>query len=223
MSISSLGNMSVPLTDGTKALLLMPKLKYRFRVSFIGFAVDATTEMTKQVIEATRPKVKFEEIKIPVYNSQIYLAGKPEWDPIEITFRDDASGTIQTLVGQQLQKQFDFTEQASARSGIDYKFTTVLEILDGGNATENAGNIQILDTFRIYGCFIQNADYGDLKYEGNEVVTVKLSIRYDNAIQFQNGNSTPIGIGSTFTRPTDNSAGITGAAGSNSAAAGQAL
>jgi len=36
-------------------------------------------------------------------------------------------------VGQQLQKQLDFVEQASAATGQNYKFQTNIEILDGGN------------------------------------------------------------------------------------------
>ncbi len=38
--------------------------------------------------------------------------------------RDDASGSVSKLVGEQLQKQMDFLEMASASSGIDYKFLT---------------------------------------------------------------------------------------------------
>ena len=36
--------------------------------------------------------------------------------------RDDASGQVAKLVGEQVQKQFDMMEQSSAASGIDYKF-----------------------------------------------------------------------------------------------------
>jgi hypothetical protein len=65
---------------------------------------------------------------------------------------------VSRLVGEQLQKQLDFMEQSSAASGIDYKFTTVFEVLDGGNGSLVPST---LETFEMYGCFIQNADYGD--------------------------------------------------------------
>ena len=158
MAITSLNNLSVPTNGGTQ-VLLMPKLKYRYRVTLLGFGVAAATELTKQVKDVTRPKVSFEEITLDVYNSKVYLAGKHSFEMVTLTLRDDASGEVQKLVGQQIQKQFDFLEQASARSGIDYKFTTRIEILDGGNANLAP---KILETINLYGCFVQNADYGEL-------------------------------------------------------------
>jgi hypothetical protein len=180
MAITSLNNYSInPAGPGTNQGLLMPKLKYRFRVTLLGFGTQASTELTKQVIDVTRPKVSFEEIEVPVYNSKIYLSGKYTFETLALNVRDDAQGNVTKLVGQQIQKQFDFMEQASARSGIDYKFTTRVEVLDGGNG---ALGPQVLETFECFGCFLQNTDYGDLNYGTNEVATVALTIRFDNML-----------------------------------------
>ena len=201
MPISNLQNLSVPTTEGaSNGVLLMPKLKYRFRVILNGFGVEGTREMTRQVVDVTRPKVGFEEIELPIYNSRVYLAARYTLEPINVTLRDDASGEVQKLVGQQIQKQFDFAEQASARSGIDYKFTTTIEVLDGGNANL-APNI--LETFNLYGCFLTNADYGDMAYGTNDPVTVALTIRFDNLEQFaagQQSTSLAGGIGAAVRR-----------------------
>jgi hypothetical protein len=180
MPITTLNNFSInPAGPGTNTGMLMPKLKYRFRVTLLGFGTQASTELTKQVIDVSRPKISFEEIEVPVYNSKIYLSGKPTHEMLTLNVRDDAAGNVIKLVGQQIQKQFDFLEQASARSGIDYKFTTRVEVLDGGNG---ALGPQVLETFECFGCFLQNTDYGDLNYGTNEVATVALSIRYDNIL-----------------------------------------
>jgi hypothetical protein len=180
MPITSLNNFSInPAGPSTNTGMLMPKLKYRFRVTLLGFGTQASTELTKQVIDVSRPKIAFEEIEVPVYNSKIYLSGKPTHEMLTLNVRDDAAGNVIKLVGQQIQKQFDFLEQASARSGIDYKFTTRVEVLDGGNG---ALGPQVLETFECFGCFLQNTDYGDLNYGTNEVATVALSIRYDNIL-----------------------------------------
>ena len=191
MPITSLNNMTVPTAGGTQ-VLLMPKLKYRFRVTLLGFGVAAATELTKQVSDVTRPKVSFEEMTLDVYNSKVKLAGKYTLENITLTVRDDASGQVQKMVGQQIQKQFDFMEQASARSGIDYKFTTRIEVLDGGNGALVPNT---LETFELYGCFIQNADYGDANYATNEHMTVALTLAYDNLAQFAAGSTavSPIG------------------------------
>jgi hypothetical protein len=197
MATSSLTNFTVPLSTNQSASsqgLLMPKLKFRFRVTFLNFGVtQPSTELTKQVMDFKRPSVSFEPITIPIYNSQVYLAGKPTWAEVTCNLRDDASGEITKRVGEQMQKQYDFFEQSSASSGIDYKFQTVLEILDGGNGTNNPN---ILETWELYGCYLSTTDYGDNNYSSNEPMTVQLTIRYDNALQTPTGK----GIGAKVTR-----------------------
>ena len=132
------------------------------------------------------------------------MAGKHTLEPVTLTLRDDATGEVQKLVGQQIQKQYDFMEQASARSGIDYKFTTRIEVLDGGNGSLVP---ETLETFELYGCFLQNVDYGDANYGTNEHMTVALSIPYDNLVQFAAGSAavSPIGgIGAAVGRTIGN-------------------
>jgi hypothetical protein len=194
MALTSLNNYSVPPAGpNSGASLLMPKLKYRFRVILLGFGATGSisTELTKQVSDVTRPKVSFEEMTIDVYNSKVKLAGKYSFENLTLTMRDDASGNVTKLVGQQIQKQFDFMEQASARSGIDYKFQMNIEILDGGNGGFEAA---VLERWEVYGAYVQNADYGDLNYATNEPATVALTVAFDNAVQ-TNAGGQEIGIG----------------------------
>ena len=197
MSVSTLTKFTVPLDSDQSASsqgLLMPKLKYRFRAFFENFGVSTPrTELTKQVMDITRPTVSFEEIEIPIYNSRVWLAGKYAWEQVTINFRDDVNGSVSRLIGEQIQKQFDFFEQASAASGIDYKFITRFEILDGGNA---ASTPNVLETWEMYGCFLVNVNYNDLNYATNEPVTITAAIRFDNAVQTPIGN----GIGATVAR-----------------------
>ena len=199
MATSSLSKFTVPLSTNQSATsqgLLMPKLKFRFRVTFENFGVSQpTTELTKQVIDFTRPKLSFEEITIPIYNSKVYLAGKPTWETVTCTPRDDAGNEVTKRVGEQLQKQFDFMEQASASSGIDYKFLTRFEVLDGGNGASEAS---VLETWEMYGCYLSNTDYADANYATNDPMTVALTIRYDNALQTPGGTGIGTAVGRTL-------------------------
>lgn len=186
MSTASLNNFSVPTTsEPTNTALLMPKLKYRFRVLFDGLGVTGSdvTEITKQVSEASRPNVKFEAKTIDVYNSKINYAGKPTWDPITVKIRDDSSNTVNTLIGQQNQKQFDFFEQSSAAAAGSYKFKMTIDVLDGGNSGNFHTESSILESWECYGCYIVSTTYGGLDYKSADAMTIDVSIQPDNCVQ----------------------------------------
>lgn len=137
-------------------------------------------------MDFTRPSVSFEEMVLDIYNSKIKLAGKHSWDDLTCQLRDDAGGNVSKLVGEQLQKQLDFAEQASAASGIDYKFLTRFEVLDGGNG---AFEPVALETWEIYGCYLKAVNYNDMNYATSEAATISMTLAFDNAVQ------TPVGQG----------------------------
>jgi hypothetical protein len=198
MPIASLSRFTVPLSGSQAAStqgLLMPKLKYRFRVTLDSFGVAGTpsTELTKQVMNVSRPEVSFEEIKLPVYNSTVKLLGKHNFADAKLTIRDDASGVVSRKVGEQLQKQFDFFEQSGAASGIDYKFRMRVEMLDGGNG---AFEPVTLESFEFLGCFIKQATYQGGDYnDATNPMDIALTITYDNAIQLDAPGGAASGIG----------------------------
>jgi len=197
MAIASLTKFTVPLATDQSASsqgLLMPKLSFRFRASFEGFGVSSNrVELTKQIESFSRPNVDFDDIVVDVYNSKVKLAGKPNWGDVTVVLRDDAAGNVTKLVGEQLQKQFDFMEQSSAASGIDYKFICRLEMLDGGNGVNEP---TVLETWEMYGCYIKTATYNDMNYTSNDPVKINLTIKFDNALQTPGG----IGVGTFVAR-----------------------
>ena len=188
MSIASLSRFTVPLASDQSASsqgMLMPKMKYRFRVLFENFGVSTpTTELTKQVISAARPNVQMPNQAIDVYNSKINLAGKPVWQAFTIKLRDDVTGAVSKLVGEQMQKQFDFLEQSSAASGGNYKFTLAMEMLDGGNG---ANAPFVLERWECYGCYVTTFNYNNLSYGEQGVADIDISIQPDNCIQTNTG------------------------------------
>jgi hypothetical protein len=199
MAVASLTRFTVPLATDQSASaqgLLMPKLSYRFRVSFQGFGVSQPkTELTKQVMDFTRPQLQFDEVTIDAYNSRVKLLGKPNWQDVTVNLRDDAAGNVSKLVGEQIQKQFDFMEQSSAASGIDYKFILVCEMLDGGNG---ANTPNVLETWELYGCLVSQVNYGEVNYTSNDPVKIALTIKFDNAIQTPNGTGIGTLVGRTL-------------------------
>lgn len=199
MAIASLNKFTVPLATNQSAStqgLLMPKLKYRFRAVFENFGVSSDkVELTKQVDSISRPNLNFNPFAIDVYNSKVNLVGKPSWEAVTVTLRDDAGGNVSRLVGEQVQKQFDFMEQSSASSGIDYKFLLKFEMLDGGNG---ANQPTVLETWELYGAFIGTVNYGDMSYGESAPATIQLSISYDNAIQTPTNTGIGTAVGRTL-------------------------
>jgi len=176
----TLNNFGVPTDTGKDAVgtgILQPKLNYRFRVVVAGFGGTGTSsqEFTRQVMNVSRPKVSHESIPLDSYNSRMYVMGKHTWEPITITLRDDIANNLTKLVGRQVQSQLDHKNQKGPSAGTNYKFSTLIEILDGnsGDSTEQ---------WQLEGCFITNADYSQSDYAVSDPVTITVTLQYDNAV-----------------------------------------
>ncbi len=167
----------VPFESNDGAGILMPKLKFRFRVKFTNNFGEGGRglELAQNVMNVTRPKVAYEEVTIDSYNSRVYVAGKHAWEPITVVLRDDIRNSITKQVGAQNMKQLNHFEQKSPIAGSDYKFDMTVEILDGQTADAT-------EYWSLEGCFLTNTDYSDSDYATSEPVQVTMTIRYDNAI-----------------------------------------
>ncbi len=189
-----LTNLSVPLTKGSAPGTIMPKMQYRFRVSF-GF--DTSEVVTSNVISVTRPTLSHDEVTLDTYNSRIYLAGKHTWEPVSIIIRDDVANSVITQIDNQMSKQIDMINQASPQSGSAYKFQCNIETLDGGNTTAT-----ILDKWELFGCYIQNVAYGESNYATSEAQQITVTLRYDNAQHKADGTADLL-VGGETTGGTD--------------------
>ena len=69
-----------------------------------------------------------------------------------------------------------------------------MEILDGGNGVNTP---TVLETFELYGCYLESANYNTLAYATSEPVTVTLAVRYDNAVQSPQGTGIGTAVGRT--------------------------
>lgn len=174
----TLNKFGVPLTPGSSGIgILMPKIKYRFRVSMQNFGpAGAALNLTRQVESCGRPTLSHESTALHSYNNIMYIPNKPTWDTVEIKVRDDITNSVSGLVGAQLQKQMNHFDQTSAVAGINFKFTTQIEVLDGGN-------VGVLENWYLEGCYLERAAYDSHDYTSNDPVSITLTIRYDNATQ----------------------------------------
>lgn len=182
-TVETRSKFGVPVTGATGSGILMPKLKYRFRVTFLGNfggQPEART-LTQNIQSVVRPKINFEEVTLDSYNSKITVQGKHTWEPINVVIRDDISNSVTKIVGAQIQRQLNHFQQTTPAAGNDYKFDMQIEVLDGVNA--GASEVWFLE-----GCFLQNVDYADSDYSANDPIQITLNVRYDNATHYQGDN-----------------------------------
>ena len=187
--MSTINDFGIP---GVGSGILHPKHKNRWRVTFANMGGGADSQpVSMQAVTVTRPKITFDEIELHRYNSRAWVAGKHNWEPMSLTLEDDVTGTASSVIQTQLQKQqwligAEGQWLAAAGEGSLYKFVTYLDMLDG--------NDQVIEKWTVEGCFIQNADYGDLDYSANDKVTITLAIRFDHARQILGGYNQGQGI-----------------------------
>lgn len=176
--MSTLQNFGVPLGGGTgRGGILQPKPKHRFRVRVFKFGpVASGIELTQQVMSVSRPTVASSPVEVHSYNSIAYYAGKPVWNSVELSVRDDVTNAVSRLVGHQEQKQMNHFQQTSAMAGSNYKFEMYIETLDGGNDG-------MLEQWWLEGCFLENINYDQFDYSTADPMTIQMTIRYDNATQ----------------------------------------
>lgn len=172
----TLSKFGVPMGGGTgRGGLLQLKYKYRFRVRVVNFGpISGGLELTQQVQSVSKPKIAYEPVEVHSYNSVAYYAGKHKWEEITLVVKDDATNNVSKLVGHQMQKQLNHFEQTAFASGVNYKFVTYIETMDGGNDN-------VLETWTLEGCFLSNVDHMDLDFGESAFQTITMQIRYDNA------------------------------------------
>lgn len=174
---NTLNRFGVPI-NGQGIGILMPKLKYRYSVIVSGFGGNTSSvDFTRQVITAGRPNLQYQRTDLHSYNNIMYIPKKPEWQTLEIVLRDDINSSVNSLVGNQLQKQQNFFDMTSGIAGMNYKFTTYINTLDGSNTDAP------LESWIVEGCFIETVNYDSFDYSSSDPVQITLTISFDNATQ----------------------------------------
>ena len=167
---------------GNGGEILHPQMKNKWRLTFngIGGVLDAQP-LTFQAITCDRPKLSFEKVTLDRYNSRAYVAGKHQFDPINVTFEADIGGGVASIIQAQLERQQRIIGLSAAPrlpaalAGQDYKFSVTQEILDGDNTP--------IEIWYIEGVYIENVDYTDLDYAASETIKITLTLSYDHARQ----------------------------------------
>lgn len=175
MADYTLNKFGVPINGGKQGPIPQPKRKYNFRARFLnlGFVGNQATAITLNLDTVTFPSISHESVEINAYNSKAYYAGKHTWSSCEMTVRDTVDNSVTRNIDAQLQRQLDHYNQTGFRSATDYKFTTIIEMMDGGDDA-------VLESWTLEGCFFENVAYGDGSYSDSSYKTINMTVRMDN-------------------------------------------
>lgn len=190
--MATINDMGIP--GGEESGILQPFYKNRWRVEFkfpFG-SLDGSRSLTSMAITAERPTVEYEEIQLDRYNSRAWLQGKYTFQPISIVLEPDIGGAVHRAIVSQMERQQRLIGPSGgaflgqAISGQAYKFAIDLDMLDGDHNPGDFGGFP-LETWKLEGCAINNAQFGDIDYQASETVKTTLQIRYDHAFLEQRG------------------------------------
>jgi hypothetical protein len=143
-----------------------PKRKFRWVFSIEG--IDAFLIKT-----AARPNVTISEQEIQFINSRRYLAGKANFDAITVVMYDPIAPSGAQQVMEWVRTHY---ESVSGRAGYAdfYKRDCQLKMLDPVGT--------VVELWDLKGCFLTNAQFGDLDYGTEDPTEISLTIRFDNCV-----------------------------------------
>lgn len=147
-----------------------PKRKNRFILRF-----PSTLGINEwYVFSTSRPSAKIKDVEIPFLNTSTYVAGRFNWEPIKVQFKDP----IGPSAAQALMEWFRLhAESVTGRMGYaaGYKKDVELEMLDPTGV--------VVEKWILVGCFMTDLNFGDLNYSQDELATIDVNLRMDRCIQ----------------------------------------
>jgi hypothetical protein len=143
-----------------------PKRKHRWI-----FAIEGIDSFV--IKKAGRPGFTIGSKEIPWINTQRYISSKLKFDTMSVDLHDPIAPSGAQQVMEWIRTHH---ESVSGRSGYAdfYKRDIQLKMLDPIGT--------VVELWDIKGAFIENAKFGDVDYGGDEVVTISLTLRFDNCV-----------------------------------------
>jgi hypothetical protein len=125
------------------------------------------------VISTSRPKVTINEVEIPFLNTSTYVAGRFNWESIDVTFKDPIGPSASQALMEWVRLH---AESVTGRMGYaaGYKKDIELEMLDPTGV--------VVEKWILQGTFLTNVDFGSLEYSDDEIADITATLRMDRCI-----------------------------------------
>ena len=143
-----------------------PKLKNRFIMNIDGIPAYL-------IKTANRPQITSEEVMLEHMNVTRYVKGKSKWQTMDITLYDAVVPSAAQAVMEWIRLSH---ESVTGRDGYSdfYKKEVTFNVLGPVG--------DVVEEWTLKGCYIQDAQFGDMDFASSDPVEITLTLRYDYAI-----------------------------------------
>jgi hypothetical protein len=146
-----------------------PKRQNRFILRF-----PSSLGINEWFVESTaRPQITIGSTEIQFLNTSTFVAGRFNWNPITVTFRDPIGPSAAQALMEWVRLH---AESVTGRMGYaaGYKKDIELEMLDPTGV--------VVEKWIMQGTFITDLNFNELDYSRDEIATITCSLRPDRCI-----------------------------------------
>jgi hypothetical protein len=147
-----------------------PKRQNRFILRF-----PSSMGINEWFVEsASRPSIKINSTEIQFLNTSTFVAGRFNWDEIQVKFRDPIGPSAAQALMEWVRLH---AESVTGRMGYaaGYKKDIELEMLDPTGV--------VVEKWILQGTFITDLNFNELDYSRDDIATITCSLRMDRCIQ----------------------------------------
>lgn len=125
------------------------------------------------LVSAARPTITIADVEIPLLNTSTYVAGRFNWETIDVTLRDGIGPSTAQAIMEWVRL---CAESVTGRMGYaaGYKKNVEIEMLDPTGV--------VVEKWVLEGTFITSANFGDLAMDDDSLAEVQITLRPDRAI-----------------------------------------
>ena len=146
-----------------------PKRQNRFILRF-----PSTLGINEWFVESTsRPHITINPVEIPFLNTSTFVAGRFNWQTINVTFRDPIGPSASQALMEWVRLH---AESVTGRMGYaaGYKKDIDLEMLDPTGV--------VVEKWILYGTFLTDVNFNTLAYTADAIATITATLRMDRCV-----------------------------------------
>ena len=146
-----------------------PKRQNRFILRF-----PSSLGINEWFVESTsRPHITIAATEIPFLNTSTFVAGKFNWQTINVTFRDPIGPSAAQALMEWVRLH---AESVTGRMGYaaGYKKDIDLEMLDPTGV--------VVEKWILYGTFLTDVNFNTLDYKSDTLATITAQLRMDRCV-----------------------------------------